>query len=114
MTRRFPAAPDEDIQEAIDIYRELHDGNEPSEVVIDDDEVWEGRTLVALGRLEFTGYTTRKGAEPDTMYVHEFGDEGEDIAIEDDDKPLLCVDLESGRLAIVGGRYRVNWRGIVG
>ena len=104
----------DDIEQALDLYRETHDGNDPDELLVVDDPVWAGRPLVALGRLEIAGYATRKGEESETVYVHEFGDEGDDSEIDDGDKPFLCIDLETGRLAIVGGKYRVNARGIVG
>uniref|UniRef100_A0A6M3L682 Uncharacterized protein n=1 Tax=viral metagenome TaxID=1070528 RepID=A0A6M3L682_9ZZZZ len=104
-----------DIDKAIRDYRRLHGGLDPDRIVIMDDERHVGQVLVSLGRLDAVVYATEKDGDGGelTGYVHEFG-EGEDGSVDHDAKPLLCIDPDSGKLAIVGGAYRVNYRGIVG
>jgi hypothetical protein len=62
------------------------------------------RELVKLGTLENVTYSARKGSDPDTDYVHAFGP----------GKPTLAYDPRAKKLHVVGGRYRVEARGIVG
>ncbi len=64
------------------------------------------RALTKLGRLEAVVYATNKKGDGYSHYEHAFGEEG-------GRKPDLAVDVESGRLHIVGGAYRVEERGIV-
>ena len=64
------------------------------------------RQLVQLGTLESVTYSTRKGADATTDYVHDFGKRGQG-------KPRLAYDAQGRALHIVGGRYRVEGRGIV-
>jgi hypothetical protein len=61
-------------------------------------------TLVELGRLVSVVYETRKlGDLERTEYEHDFGPRG---------RPILAFNASG--LVIVGGRYRVTTRGIVG
>lgn len=62
--------------------------------------------LVQLGKLEAVVYATNKQGDGYSHYEHAFGEEG-------GRKPDLAVDLDTGRLHIVGGSYRVEERGIV-
>ena len=64
------------------------------------------RVLVKLGSLQAVTYATRKGSDGYSHYEHDFGEEG-------GRKPDLCMDVDTGRLHIVGGDYTVEERGIV-
>jgi len=87
--------------EALDEFAELHEGDTADAVYQVEDPRYAGETLVALGELKYLGYDTDKGGEAAT-YHHDFAD-----------PPLLCVDPDR-KLAVIGGTYRVNKRGIVG
>jgi hypothetical protein len=67
------------------------------------------KALVVMGHVDFIGYRTthrrnNEGAIRATHYKHDFAPGS---------KPLLCADPKTGRLYLVGGRYRVTGRGIV-
>jgi len=64
------------------------------------------RALAKLGSLQAIVYATNKAGDGYSHYEHQFGEEG-------GKRPDLAVDVESGRLHIVGGSYRVEERGIV-
>lgn len=64
------------------------------------------RMLTKLGSLEAIVYGTHKAGDGYSHYEHAFGEEG-------GKKPDLAVDVDNGRLHIVGGSYRVEERGIV-
>lgn len=89
---------------AQEAYEEFHWGNEPDEILEVASERFAGEELVQLGALRAVIYTTQKGDEPPTDYIHDFELEG-------DETPRLCVD-EDGELAIIGGGYDVTPRGI--
>lgn len=61
------------------------------------------RSLTVMGRVTFIGYTTTIGREA-RAYKHDFAAGS---------RPLLCADPESGKVFLIGGRYRVTSRGIV-
>ena len=87
-----------------EFFEEFHWGEPADEILEIDDDQHAGRELVLLGELTELTYRTIKGGE-DWDWVHDF---------DPDNPPLLCLDLETGKLAIVGGGYEVNDRGIVG
>ena len=91
----------DDLDDAIEAYRALHWGEEADEVFEVPSELHGGRTLVVLGALSEVEYVTSKGGEH-ARWHHPFSFP----------PPLLCVDPETGELAIVGGTYRVTERGI--
>lgn len=93
---------------AAEVYRDLHWGRDPDRWAEVEDPRFAGETLVALGELVSVTYRTEKGDEVETDWQHEFGDDGEGP-----DLPLLCVD-GAGHLAVLGGTYEINTRGIVG
>lgn len=64
------------------------------------------RVLVKLGTLEAVTYGTNKKGDGYSHYEHEFGEDG-------GRKPKLAMDVDTGRLHIVGGDYTVEERGIV-
>jgi hypothetical protein len=64
------------------------------------------RVLVKLGSLQAVTYGTNKRGDGYSHYEHHFGEEG-------GKKPALCMDVDTGRLHIVGGDYTVEERGIV-
>ena len=82
-------------------FEELHWGEEPDQDLQVDDERFDGEVLTLLGELTELTYTTTKGGEPLTDFVHEFAEPF----------PLLCID-HRGKLAIVGGGYVVGSLGI--
>jgi hypothetical protein len=63
--------------------------------------------LVELGALVSVEYETIKTGDGPSIYHHAFGDR------HGRGRPVLVVNGE-GRLLIVGGKYRVQRRGIVG
>lgn len=65
-----------------------------------------GAALTELGRLDAIEYTTNKRGDGPSTYRHEFGEDG-------GRKPRLAVDPASRDLAIVGGAYKVERKGIV-
>lgn len=65
------------------------------------------RVLVKLGTLAEIAYSTNKRGDGPSTYVHSFGEGG-------GRRPSLAMDVDSGRLHIVGGTYRVKREGIVG
>ena len=87
--------------EALDKFAELHEGDLADSIHQVEDSRFAGETLIALGELRYLGYDTNKGGE-DATYHHDFAD-----------PPLLCIDPDR-KLAVIGGTYRVNKRGIVG
>lgn len=62
----------------------------------------EPRTLVKLGNLESLTYSTAKGGDGFSNYVHRFSKP----------RPLLAMDFDNRRLHVVGGGYTVTDRGI--
>ncbi len=64
------------------------------------------RALTKLGTLKAIVYATNKEGDGPSEYEHAFGEDG-------GRKPDLAVDIDTGRLHIVGGTYRVEERGIV-
>lgn len=93
------------LREAVEAYIETHWGELPDHIHEIEDERYEGSTLVELGELVSVTYRTAKGDEQIHDYEHEFGEEG-------GDPPILAID-EDGRLAILGGDYIINERGII-
>lgn len=86
-------------------YARLHWGDEGEWEHIETSRVPDPRRgePVLLGELTEVVYRTAKGRDGVADYEHRFGRE----------KPLLVVTADGG-LAIVGGSYRVETRGIVG
>jgi hypothetical protein len=64
------------------------------------------RALTTLGRLKTVVYATEKAGDGWSEYEHDFGEDGGRV-------PELAVDVDTGKLHIVGGSYRVEERGIV-
>lgn len=63
--------------------------------------------LVKLGDLEAITYETQKGTDRrPVLYEHQFGEDS-------GRRPTLALDVDTGRLHIVGGAYHVEERGIV-
>ena len=86
-------------------YRSFHWGNNPDKtkrVRLSK----RPRRLVQLGALDAITYATRKGTE-DADYVHRFGKRGRG-------RPALAYDPDGRGLHIIGGKYTVEDRGIVG
>jgi hypothetical protein len=85
-------------------YARLHWGEQSTETVEADAAiVADGMVLTSLGPLVAVEYEATKGGES-AVWRHEFTEGSE---------PLLCV-TEQEDLVIVGGKYRVTVRGIVG
>lgn len=83
-------------------YREFHWGRKPTSAKRVN--VPAPKTLVELGRVESITYSSLKGTEPITDYVHEF----------ERPRPKLACDPKTKRLHFLGGGYTVEDRGIVG
>jgi hypothetical protein len=88
---------------AADDWREFHWGDEPTEIISANLYVPSaGETLVVLGKLRRVDYETTKAGEL-AVFWHEFSRP----------TPYLCAGPR-GSLHVVGGRYRIEPRGIVG
>ena len=61
------------------------------------------KTVAVFGELDAIEYTTVRDGKTE-LYRHEFGYKS---------KPLFCVSPDGKQILIVGGRYKVNDRGIV-
>jgi hypothetical protein len=92
-------------QRASDLYRDLHWGLGPRRVRRVHTSP-RPRSLAELGTLSSVTYATHKKGDGPSLYEHQFGEEG-------GKKPSLAVDVDTGRLHIVGGDYTVEDRGIV-
>lgn len=91
------------LDRAADDWRAFHWGDEPSEII--DADVYRPNpreVLTVLGKLKRVDYETPKAGEL-AIWWHEFSRPC----------PYLAAS-ESGKLLIVGGRYRITPRGIVG
>ena len=91
------------VEGAARIYKRFHWGDQPRDLELASaPSLEDGDVLVVLGDLHEVEYTTTKGGE-DAIWCHEFSEP----------KPQLCM-TKDGQLVIVGGRYRVTEKGIVG
>lgn len=97
--------PSAAIAEAKSFYRDFHWGI-PHRKVKRVKVAPRPRALVKLGKLEGVTYSTNKKGDGFSHYEHAFGEEG-------GKKPVLAVDVESKKLHVVGGDYKVEDRGIV-
>lgn len=86
--------------------KKFHWGLEPSPRVRRPHVPPAPRALTTLGRLKAVVYETEKAGDGLSEYEHAFGEEGGRL-------PELAVDVDNGKLHIVGGSYRVEARGIV-
>lgn len=99
------------------IYKEFHI-TEPTEVIeVDSSEAPEGAPDVMgiLGTLNGVAYevTDQESAKKGDPWYHEFDEVAPGKFRKKPNKPLLCYDRH-GRLWIVGGKYKITRRGIVG
>jgi hypothetical protein len=100
---RARLTPDE-VKRALASYRVTHWGEPGNQQVIETRTADPTTLLTKLGDLFSVTYLTSKRGDPKrSLYEHEFK------------VPLPALAYSrSGLLAICGGAYRVNWRGIVG
>jgi hypothetical protein len=90
---------------AADLFADLHWGILPRRrIMVRRPHV--GGALTQLGVLEAVEYSTNKKGDGESIYRHEFGEEG-------GRRPRLAVDPDTRDLHIVGGSYQVERRGIV-
>lgn len=104
--RNPSAARAKEEDRALRHYKELHWGDRGASTAIKPGAAGDPTdgVLAELGELSRIEYDTRKKGDPElTTYFHDFGNP----------KPKLAV-THDGYLVIVGGRYRVKERGIVG
>lgn len=98
---RFPAPA----KRAARLYEDLHWGL-PAKKVRRVRRPHASGALAELGQLEAVEYSTDKQGDGESIYRHEFGEEGGRL-------PSLAVDPETHDLHVVGGSYTVERRGIV-
>ncbi len=98
---RPPVSTRRDVQQAADLYERFsgHQAEIAGRVRVPSMP----RVAVAIGTLDFVGYTTvRDGVKE--KYIHKFRSA---------DKPVLCVSPDGTQLLLVGGNYDFTERGIV-
>lgn len=88
------------------LFRDLHWGIGPRRQ--QRVQLEEPRELAELGKLASVTYATEKGGDGPSLYEHAFGGR------RGSRRPSLAVDVDTGRLHVVGGNYTVQTRGIVG
>ena len=92
------------IENANKEYEKYHWGLAPDSLVVLDKRIIIPSTLVMLGVLRGVLYqTTKKGDNPNTVYLHTFKDPC----------PYLTADAKMRNLYMVGGSYKIEPRGIV-
>ena len=92
-----------DLERCLEEYEKFHWGIPPKEVLVFKVKRIP-KVVYVLGKLYAVIYDTIKGGDrKPTLYIHPF----------DSPKPYLVSDAEGRQLYIVGGRYRVEPRGIV-
>lgn len=98
------AAAEQEIDEARRRYRWSHFGARGTARLHEVDCADPRARWTAIGEITRVGYrTTKAGDPPNTIYEHAFAQQ----------LPLLAQDAKR-RLLILGGSYRITWRGIVG
>lgn len=98
---RAPLSTRRDVQQAADLYERFsgHQAEVAGRVRVPAMP----RVAVAIGTLDFVGYTTVRDGRTE-KYIHKF---------KAADKPVLCVSPDGTQLLLVGGNYDFTERGIV-
>lgn len=85
-------------------YTKYHWGVDPDKLILLDKRIIIPSNLIMLGVLKGVLYqTTKKGDNPNTVYMHTFKDPC----------PYLASDEKMRNLYIIGGSYKIEPRGIV-